>query len=62
MTVSNGSTGRSGSGQVPSGSTPHSQSNGTSNGRGGGRDELTTARTAAGRGAGGYEASARPGS
>ena len=46
MTVSNGSTGRSGSGQVPTGSTPHGQSNGAPNGRGGGREELTAARDA----------------
>jgi len=53
MTVSNGSTGRPGSGQVPTDSTPRGQSNGTPNGRGSGRDEITATRTAAGgRGAG----------
>ena len=46
--MSNGSTGRPGSGQAPTGRNPHGQSNGTPNGRGNARDELAGARTAAG--------------
>ncbi len=66
MTVSNGSTGRPGSGQAPTDSTPRGQNNGAANGRGNGRDELTVTRASGGgRGAasGPYAASggARPG-
>jgi hypothetical protein len=66
MTVSNGSTGRPGSGQAPTDSTTRGQNNGAANGRGNGRDELTVTRASGGgRGtaSGPYAASggARPG-